>query len=230
MKALVKATSGPGLELVDVPVPPIGRDEVLIRILKTAICGTDVHIYQWDEWAQRTVPVPLVIGHEFVGVIDTAGQRRPRTACRRAGDRRGTHRLRPLPQLSRRSPSSLRQHGQCRRHPSRRVCRVLWFCRPRTSGWPIPPSPLDVLAICDPLGNAAHTALSFDLVGEDVLITGAGPDRLHGGSDRSPRRRSSHRGLGHQPGSPRARQGDGRLARPRRPHAVRQAKRWRSSA
>jgi threonine 3-dehydrogenase len=73
MKALLKAVSGPGLELADVPLPPIGRDEVLIRILKTAICGTDVHIYQWDEWAKRTVPVPLVVGHEFIGLIDTLG-------------------------------------------------------------------------------------------------------------------------------------------------------------
>jgi threonine 3-dehydrogenase len=73
MKALVKAAAGRGLELADVSVPPIGRDDVLIRILKTAICGTDVHIYEWDEWARRTVPVPMVVGHEFVGVIDKLG-------------------------------------------------------------------------------------------------------------------------------------------------------------
>jgi threonine 3-dehydrogenase len=174
MKALVKTKRGPGLELVEVPTPAVGRDDVLVRILKTAICGTDVHIYAWDEWASRTVPVPLVAGHEFVGVIHEVG-----------ADVRGL------------TPGELvtgEGHivcGHCRncRAGRRHLCVntisigatrdgafAEYLVLPSSNIWAADPAiPLDVLSICDPLGNATHTALSFDLVGEDVLITGAGP-------------------------------------------------------
>ena len=174
MKALLKAAPGPGLELVEVPVPAVGRDEVLVRILKTAICGTDVHIYQWDEWAQRTVPVPLIVGHEFVGVIDTLGS-----------DVRG---------LAVGELVTGEGHivcGRCRncRAGRRHLCVntvsvgatrpgafAEYLVLPSSNIWQADRSiSLDVLSLCDALGNATHTALSFDLVGEDVLITGAGP-------------------------------------------------------
>jgi threonine 3-dehydrogenase len=175
MKALLKAAPGPGLELVDVPVPSIGPHEVLIRILKTAVCGTDVHIYQWDEWAQRTVPVPLVIGHEFVGVIDKLGSDVPGSL--HAGDLvTGEGHI---------------VCGHCRncRAGRRHLCVntvsvgatrpgafAEYLVLPSSNIWQADRSiSLDVLSLCDALGNATHTALSFDLVGEDVLITGAGP-------------------------------------------------------
>jgi len=174
MKALLKAAPGPGLELVDVPVPAVGRDEALVRILKTAICGTDVHIYQWDEWAQRTVPVPLVIGHEFVGVIDTLGS-----------DVRGLH----LGELVTGEGHIVCGHCRNCRAGRRHLCVntvsvgatrpgafAEYLVLPASNIWQADRSiSLDVLSLCDALGNATHTALSFDLVGEDVLITGAGP-------------------------------------------------------
>ena len=174
MKALVKAAGGPGLELADVPVPAIGRDDVLVRILKTAICGTDVHIYQWDEWASRTVPVPMVVGHEFVGVIDKLGN-----------DVRGLH----VGELVTGEGHIVCGHCRNCRAGRRHLCVntisvgatrpgafAEYLALPSSNIWVADPAiPLDVLSICDPLGNAAHTALSFDLVGEDVLITGAGP-------------------------------------------------------
>ncbi len=174
MKALVKTKPGPGLELIDVAVPEVGRDDVLIRILKTAICGTDVHIYEWDEWARRTVPVPLVVGHEFVGVIHELGS-----------DVRGLQ----LGELVTGEGHIVCGHCRNCRAGRRHLCVntisigatrdgafAEYLVLPSSNIWAADPAiPLDVLAICDPLGNAAHTALSFDLVGEDVLITGAGP-------------------------------------------------------
>ena len=174
MKALLKAAPGPGLELVDVPVPAVGRDEVLVRILKTAICGTDVHIYQWDEWAQRTVPVPLIVGHEFVGVIDTLGS-----------DVRGLH----VGELVTGEGHIVCGHCRNCRAGRRHLCVntvsvgatrpgafAEYLVLPSSNIWQADRSiSLDVLSLCDALGNAVHTALSFDLVGEDVLITGAGP-------------------------------------------------------
>jgi threonine 3-dehydrogenase len=174
MKALVKAAAGPGLKLADVPVPAIGRDDVLIRILKTAICGTDVHIYEWDEWARRTVPVPIVVGHEFVGVVDKLGS-----------DVRGLH----VGELVTGEGHIVCGHCRNCRAGRRHLCVNTisvgatrpgafadYLALPSSNVWVADPAIApDVLAICDPLGNAAHTALSFDLVGEDVLITGAGP-------------------------------------------------------
>ena len=103
MQAIVKCKAEPGLWLEEVPVPEVGGDEVLIRIKKTSICGTDVHIYNWDAWSQKTIPVPMVIGHEFVGVVERVGDHRERFCARRSRYRRGPHHLRTLPQLSRRA-------------------------------------------------------------------------------------------------------------------------------
>ena len=124
MLALVKDHRGPGLTLESVPVPRAGPGEVLIRVLKTGICGTDLHIYEWDDWAQRTIPVPLVVGHEFVGEIVELGDGRAGSRARRPGQRRGPHRLRPLPQLPGRAPPPLRAHRGHRRRPPRRLRRV----------------------------------------------------------------------------------------------------------
>jgi len=174
MNALVKKYAKPGLWLEEVDMPVIGEQDVLIKMKKTAICGTDVHIYNWDEWSQATIPVPMTIGHEFVGEIVEIG---PGVKDFKVGDL-----------------VSGEGHivcGHCRnclagrRHLCKNTMGVgvnrtgifaeyaaipmqnVWLCDPAISE--------DVLSIMDPLGNAVHTALSFDLLGEDVLITGAGP-------------------------------------------------------
>ncbi|AXQ93814.1 L-threonine 3-dehydrogenase [Cereibacter azotoformans] len=174
MRALVKAKAEPGLWMEERPVPGIGPDEVLIRVKKTGICGTDVHIWNWDEWAARTVPVPLVTGHEFAGEIVevgrdvedlTVGQR-----CSGEGHLIGHH-------------SRQVRAGRFHLDPETRGIGVNvagafadYLRLPAFNVVPLPDSIDDeVGAILDPLGNAVHTALSFDLVGEDVLITGAGP-------------------------------------------------------
>jgi threonine 3-dehydrogenase len=174
MKTLVKAKAEIGLWMETRPVPEIGPDDVLIRIRKTGICGTDIHIWNWDDWAQKTVPVPLVTGHEFAGEIVevgrnvtdlTVGQR-----CSGEGHLIGKH--------SRQSRS-----GRFHLDPETRGIGVnepgafAEFLRlPAFNVVPLPDAIDDEIgAILDPLGNAVHTALSFDLVGEDVLITGAGP-------------------------------------------------------
>ncbi|MFH1760238.1 MAG: L-threonine 3-dehydrogenase [bacterium] len=174
MKALVKKKAEPGLWLEDVPVPQPGPNDVLIKINKTAICGTDVHIYKWDEWARKTIKVPMVIGHEFVGTIREIG---PNVHDFNIGD-----------------IVSGEGHlvcGRCRnclagrRHlcpntsgvgVNREGAFAEYLCIPVTNVWYCDPGiPTDVLSCFDPLGNATHTALSFDVFGEDVLITGAGP-------------------------------------------------------
>lgn len=174
MKALVKAKREPGLWLEDVPVPEIGPNDVLIRVKKTAICGTDLHIYKWDEWSQRTIPVPMVTGHEVAGEIHAVGTH---VNGFKVGDR-----------------VSVEGHitcGYCRncRAGKRHLCRntkglgvnrhgafAEYFVMPAVNVFRLPADiPDDIAAFLDPLGNAVHTALSFDLVGEDVLITGAGP-------------------------------------------------------
>ena len=174
MKALVKAKPQEGLWLLDVPEPEVGRNDVLIRILKTSICGTDVHIWDWDPWARKTIRVPTVIGHEFVGVVEDCGDNvtdyRPgdlvsgegHVVCGRC-----------------RNCLAGRRH-LCPRTVGVGVNRDGAFAEllaiPVTNVWPCDPNiPLEVLSAFDPLGNATHTALSFDLMGEDVLITGAGP-------------------------------------------------------
>jgi len=174
MKALVKARAEPGLWLEDVPVPAIGRDDVLIRVLRTGVCGTDLHIYEWDGWAQANVPVPLVTGHEFVGEVVETGS-----------DVRELH------------PGDLvsgEGHlvcGRCRNCMAGRRVQCAhtkgvgvnypgafaeYIALPATNAWRHPPDiDLDVAAIFDPFGNAVHTVLTFPVLGEDVLITGAGP-------------------------------------------------------
>src|ERR1700730_12231317 len=174
MKALVKSKAQPGLWLEEVPVPEIGVNDVLVQIDRTGICGTDVHIYKWDDWAKRTIPVPLVIGHEFVGEIVAVGSN---VADFHPGDL-----------------VSGEGHvvcGRCRnclagrRHlcahtkgvgVNRAGAFAEYISVPVTNIWRHKENmDLDVAAIFDPFGNAVHTALSFPVLGEDVLITGAGP-------------------------------------------------------
>lgn len=174
MKALVKAKSEPGLWMQDVPEPACGPNDVLIKVHKTAICGTDMHIYNWDDWAQQTIPVPMTVGHEYVGRIVEVGDN---VADFKVGDRV--------------SGEGHITCGHCRncRAGKRHLCRntsgvgvnrpgafAELVAIPASNAYPLPDDISDDLAaILDPMGNAAHTALSFDLVGEDVLITGAGP-------------------------------------------------------
>lgn len=179
MRALVKAKPEVGLWMETVPVPEVGPNDVLIRVKKSAICGTDVHIWNWDHWAQKTIPVPMVVGHEFVGEIAEVGSA---VTKYRVGER-----------------VSGEGHivcGKCRNCRAGRghLCHYtkgVGVNRPGSFGEfvaipeynvvPIPDDvPDEVAAIFDPFGNAVHTALSFDLVGEDVLVTGAGPIGIMG--------------------------------------------------
>jgi threonine 3-dehydrogenase len=174
MKALVKARPEEGLWMEHRPVPEIGPDDVLIRIRKTGICGTDIHIWNWDDWAARTVPVPLVTGHEFAGEIVELGRNvtdlRVGQRCSGEGHLIGHH--------SRQSRS-----GKFHLDPETRGIGVNeqgafaeYLRLPAFNVVPLPDEIDDEIgAILDPLGNAVHTALSFDLIGEDVLVTGAGP-------------------------------------------------------
>jgi threonine 3-dehydrogenase len=174
VKALVKKFAEPGLWLDDVPEPTIGINDILIRVLKTGICGTDVHIYNWDRWAQKTIPVPMVVGHEFVGRVEEIGSN---VNDFRIGD-----------------IVSGEGHvvcGRCRNCMAgrRHLCKATkgvgvnrpgafaeYISLPMSNVWHHADGiDLDVASIFDPLGNAVHTALSFPVLGEDVLITGAGP-------------------------------------------------------
>jgi len=174
MKALVKAKSEVGLWMQDVPVPEIAPNEVLIKIHKTAICGTDMHIYNWDEWAQKNIPVPMVVGHEYGGTIAAVGStvKRVKVGDRVSGEghvvghvsrnaRAGRYHLDPLSKgIGVNLPGAFAEY----------------LALPEFNVIPLGDDlPMDIAAILDPLGNAVHTALSFDLVGEDVMITGAGP-------------------------------------------------------
>ncbi len=174
MKALVKAKSEPGLWLEEVPIPEIGINDVLIKIQKTAICGTDVHIYNWDEWAQKTIPVPMHVGHEFVGRVEEIGN--------------NVHDFKPGDLVSGEGHLVCGRCRNClagRRHLCMNTSGVgvnrpgafaEYLSIPVTNVWYCDRGILtDVLSCFDPLGNATHTALSFDMLGEDVLITGAGP-------------------------------------------------------
>jgi len=133
MKALVKSRPEPGLWLEEVPVPEIGINDVLIRVLRSSICGTDLHIYNWDDWARRTIPVPMVIGHEFVGRIVAVGTTTVRVLetvglySRHDRRRRRARSLRPLPQLSRRPASPLRAHARRRSQSARSLRRIHRF-------------------------------------------------------------------------------------------------------
>ena len=174
MKALVKSKRDVGLELQEVPFPRIGINDCLIRVEKTGICGTDLHIYNWDAWAQKTIPVPMVVGHEFVGEIVEVGSNvtdffageivsgEGHVVCGRC-----------------RNCLAGRRH-LCKDTQGVGVNRTGAFAEyislPMTNVWHHSPSiDRDIASIFDPLGNAVHTALSFDCLGEDVLITGAGP-------------------------------------------------------
>jgi threonine 3-dehydrogenase len=174
MKALVKARSEPGLWLEDVPEPTIGINDVLIRVLRTGICGTDLHIYGWDAWAQRTIPVPLVIGHEFVGEIVAVGSN---VTDFHPGDLvSGEGHLvcgRCRNCLAGRRHLCAHTRGIGVNHPG---AFAEYIALPMTNLWRHHDDVnLDVAAIFDPFGNAVHTALAFPVLGEDVLITGAGP-------------------------------------------------------
>ncbi|MGW6054536.1 L-threonine 3-dehydrogenase [Streptomyces sp. NPDC055189] len=174
MKALVKEKAEPGLRLMDVPEPVIGHGDVLIKVLRTGICGTDLHIRAWDGWAQQAIKAPLVVGHEFVGEVVETGRD---VADIKIGDRV--------------SGEGHLVCGKCRNCQAgrRHLCRATvglgvgrdgafaeFVALPAANVWVHRvPVDLDVAAIFDPFGNAVHTALSFPLVGEDVLITGAGP-------------------------------------------------------
>ena len=174
MKALVKARPEPGLWLQEVPVPRYGINDVLIKIEKTAICGTDVHIYKWNDWARKTIPVPMVTGHEFVGRVAAIGS--------------NVHDFEPGDLVSGEGHLVCGRCRNClagRRHlcnktsgvgVNRQGCFAEYLSIPVTNVWHCDSGiPTDVLCCFDPLGNATHTALSFDCLGEDVLITGAGP-------------------------------------------------------
>src|SRR5438128_1394011 len=174
MQALVKKKSEPGLWLEDVPVPTIGINDVLIQVLRTGICGTDLHIYKWDTWARKTIPVPMVVGHEFVGRIVEVGAN--------------------VKDFHAGGIVSGEGHvvcGHCRNCLAgrRHLCKdtqgvgvnrpgafAEFLALPMTNVWVHDAHiPRDVQSIFDPFGNAVHTALSFPILGEDVLITGAGP-------------------------------------------------------
>ena len=164
MKALVKRHAAPGLWLEDVPVPVPGINDVLIRVHKTGICGTDLHIYKWDAWAQKTIPVPMVVGHEFVGEVVSAEGHVVCGRCRNclAGRR---HLCKDTSGIGVNRPGAFAE----------------FISVPMTNVWHHRTDiDRDVAAIFDPFGNAVHTALFFDLLGEDVLVTGAGPIGIMG--------------------------------------------------
>src|SRR5271169_6921282 len=174
MKALANLERAPGLALTRVKKPEVGHNDVMIRIRKAAICGTDIHIWNWDEWAQKTIPVPMQVGHEYVGEIVEVGQE---VRGFKVGDRV--------------SGEGHITCGYCRncRAGRRHLCRntvgvgvnrpgafAEYLSIPADNAFKLPDSIRDDIAsILDPFGNATHTALAFNMVGEDVLITGAGP-------------------------------------------------------
>lgn len=175
MKALVKAKAEPGIWLEDVAMPEVGHNDVLIKIHKTAICGTDLHIYNWDEWAKTHIKIPTIVGHEFVGEIVEIGKEVQSFFT--IGDRVSGEGHIACGHC--RNCRAYRSH-LCRRNVSvgvtRNGCFAEYLTIPATNAYPIPKSiPDSIAAILDPFGNATHSAASFDLVGEDVLITGAGP-------------------------------------------------------
>ena len=174
MKALVKSHAQPGLWLEDIPEPEIGINDVLIRVLRTGICGSDIHIYDWNEWAQQTIPVPMAIGHEFVGEIVEAGS--------------NVNDFQPGELVSGEGHVVCGRCRNClagRRHLCANTSGVgvnrpgsfaELISLPMTNVWRHDPKVnRDAAAIFDPFGNAVHTALTFEVLGEDVLITGAGP-------------------------------------------------------
>ncbi|MBP5295839.1 MAG: L-threonine 3-dehydrogenase [Bacteriovoracaceae bacterium] len=174
MKSLVKKHAEPGLWLEEVPIPEIGIDDVLVRIHQTAICGTDIHIYNWDEWAQKTIPVPMTTGHEYVGVIEKVGSNvkgikvgdqvsgEGHIVCGHCRNCRAGrwHLCKDTLGVGVNRPGCFAEYLSV---PARNI----WHCDPKIKK--------EWYAIFDPFGNATHTALTFPVLGEDVLITGAGP-------------------------------------------------------
>jgi threonine 3-dehydrogenase len=174
MKVLTKLKPEVGIWMDEAPVPDFGPNDIRIKIMKTAICGTDVHIYNWDEWSRKTIPVPMIIGHEFVGTVEAMGSE-----------------VKDFNKGDRVSGEGHITCGYCRncRAGKRHLCRntigvgvnrsgcfAEYLTIPAGNVFKVPDNISDdIAAILDPLGNATHTTLSFDLVGEDVLITGAGP-------------------------------------------------------
>jgi threonine 3-dehydrogenase len=174
MKALVKKYREPGIWMDEVPIPETGINDVLIKIHKTSICGTDIHIYKWDEWAQKTIPVPMTVGHEFVGTVAEIGS--------------NVHDFKIGDIVSGEGHLVCGLCRNClagRRHLCRKTSGVgvnrpgafaEYLCIPVTNVWHCDPSiPMEIFSCFDPFGNAVHTALNYDVQGEDVLITGAGP-------------------------------------------------------
>jgi threonine 3-dehydrogenase len=174
VKALLKKQAKPGLWLEEVPEPEVGWTDVLIKIHKTSICGTDVHIYNWDEWSRKHVPVPMVIGHEFAGTVAAVGKLvkdfYPGDVVSGEGHLVCGH-CRNC--LAGRRHLCARTSGVGVDRPG---CFAEYLCIPQTNVWHADPNiSMEVLSCFDPLGNATHSTLSFDVLGEDVLITGAGP-------------------------------------------------------
>lgn len=174
MRAISKKERAPGLWMIEAPVPDIGPNDLLIKVKKTSLCGTDLHIYKWDEWAQRTIPAPMIVGHEYVGVVEQVGSE---VTGYQPGDRvSGEGHL---------TCGNCRNCRAGKRHlcrntvgigVNRQGCFAEYLRLPAVNAFKVPKVISDdIAAFFDPLGNAVHTALSFDLVGEDVLITGAGP-------------------------------------------------------
>jgi threonine 3-dehydrogenase len=174
MKALVKQEAAPGIWVQDIPTPTIGPNDLLIKVRRTAVCGTDMHIYHWDEWARKTIPVPMAVGHEFCGEVVKIGSE---VSGFTIGDR-----------VSGEGHITCGHCRNCRagrRHLCRNTvgigvnrpgCFAEYLSLPAFNAFKLPDSITDdIAAILDPLGNAVHTTLAFDVVGEDVLITGAGP-------------------------------------------------------
>ncbi len=174
MKALVKSKAEAGIWMEDVAPPQAGPNDILIKIRKTAICGTDVHIFNWDAWSQQTIPVPMVVGHEFVGEVAEVGSE--------------VQGIEPGDRVSGEGHITCGHCRNCRagrRHLCRNTigvgvnrpgCFAEYLSIPAVNAFRLPADISDEIAtIMDPFGNATHTALSFDMVGEDVLITGAGP-------------------------------------------------------
>lgn len=193
MKAIAKLQAAPGLTLIDAPIPQPGPGEVLIKVHKTAICGTDLHIYNWDAWSRKNIVPPLIIGHEYVGEIAELG---PNVDGLTVGERvSGEGHI-----VCHHCRNCRAGNGQwCKFTKGVGVNRdgafAEYVCIPASNVIPINPEiDEDVVAFFDAFGNATHTALMFDVVGEDVLITGRGLHRHDGRRDLPPQRRAHRRG------------------------------------
>ena len=174
MKALVKKYSKPGLILEEMPIPELGTNDILIKVLKTSICGTDIHIYQWNKWAQNNINTPLIIGHEFMGRVEDIGD--------------GVTHYKKGDIVSGEGHITCGNCRNCRagmRHLCHRTIGIgidrsgafaEYLSLPESNIWPVHKDiNIDIASCFDPLGNAVHSALSYSMVAEDVLITGAGP-------------------------------------------------------